>query len=74
MPITQVEANHEALEIARGEISGLAMEQAAFINGFERRQNPVLIDIVELTDSLWKSLGYSEYCCWSDRMAAMARC
>jgi len=47
MPTTPVDANHQALEIARGEISGLAVERAAFINDFERRQNPVLLDIVE---------------------------
>ena len=47
MPITHVEASHQALEIARGEIGGLAVERATLINDFERRQNPVLLDIVE---------------------------
>ena len=47
MPITQVEANHDALKVARGEIGGLAVERATLINDFERRQNPALLDIVE---------------------------
>ena len=47
MPITQVEANHDALKVARGEIGGLAVERATLINDFERRQNPALLDVVE---------------------------
>jgi hypothetical protein len=47
MPIRQVEANHDALNVARGEIGGLAVERATLINDFEGRQNPVLLDIVE---------------------------
>ena len=47
MPITPVDAKHHALEVARGEIGGLAVERAALINDFERRQNPALLDIVE---------------------------
>src|SRR6478672_8053777 len=47
MPIRQVEANHDALNVARGEIGGLAVERAALINDFEGRQNPALLDIVE---------------------------
>ncbi len=40
MPITPVDVKHHALEVARGEISGLAVERAAFIHDFERRQDP----------------------------------
>ena len=47
MPITPVDANHQAVEITLWEIGGLAVEQAALINDFERRQNPALLDIVE---------------------------
>ena len=47
MQITQVEANHDALKVAREEIGGLAVERATLINDFERRQNPALLDIVE---------------------------
>jgi hypothetical protein len=47
MPITPVDAKHHALEVARGEISGLAVERTALINDFERRQDPALLDIVE---------------------------
>ncbi len=36
MPTTPVDANHQALEVARGEIGGLAVERAALINDFER--------------------------------------
>lgn len=46
MPITPVAANHDAGEIACGEIGGLAIERAALINHFERRQNPALLGIV----------------------------
>ena len=45
VPITPVEANHHAGEVARGEIGGLAVERAALINNFERRQNPALLGI-----------------------------
>jgi hypothetical protein len=47
MPITPVEANHDAGEVACGEIGGLAVERARLINYFERRQKPVLLGIVE---------------------------
>jgi hypothetical protein len=47
MPITSVEANRQALEVARGEIGGLAVERAALINDFERRQDLALLDVVE---------------------------
>jgi hypothetical protein len=47
MPITAVDANHEAFEVARGEISSFAVKQAALINDVEPRQNPALFDIVE---------------------------
>jgi hypothetical protein len=45
VPITPVEANHDAGEVACGEIGGLAIERAALINHFERRQNPALLGI-----------------------------
>jgi len=47
MPITSVEANHKALEVARGEIGGLAVERAALIKDSERRQDLALLDVVE---------------------------
>ena len=47
MPITPVDANHQAVEITLWEIGGLAVERATLINDFERRQNPALLDIVE---------------------------
>jgi hypothetical protein len=53
MQITQVEANHDALKVARGEIGGLAVERATLINDFERRQNPALLDIVEFDGFIW---------------------
>jgi hypothetical protein len=54
MPITQVEASHDALKVARGEIGGLAVERATLINDFEGRQNPVLLDIVEFDGFIWE--------------------
>ena len=54
MPITPVKANRQALEIARGEIGGLAVERAAVINDFERRQNPLLLDVVEFDRFIWE--------------------
>src|SRR4029453_6516317 len=42
MPIRQVEANHDALNVARGEIGGLAVERATFINDFEGRHSSTL--------------------------------
>src|SRR6266436_4861315 len=54
MPITQVEANHDALKVARGEIGGLAVERAILINDFEGRQNPALLDIVEFDGFIWE--------------------
>ena len=53
MPITHVEANHNALKVARGEIGGLAVEAATLINDFEGRQNPALLDIVEFDGLIW---------------------
>src|SRR5580704_8864598 len=53
MPITPVEANHDAGKVACGEIGGLAIERAALINHFERRQNPALPDIVESDGFIW---------------------
>jgi len=54
IPITQVEANHDALKVARGEIGGLAVERATLINDFEGRQNPALLDIVEFDGFIWE--------------------
>ena len=54
IPITQVEASHDALKVARREIGGLAVERAALINDFEGRQNPALLDIVELDGFIWE--------------------
>ena len=54
MPIRQVEANHDALNVARGKIGGLAVERATLINDFEGRQNPALLDIVEFDGFIWK--------------------
>ena len=54
IPITQVEASHDALKVARGEIGGLAVERATLINDFEGRQNPALLDIVELDGFIWE--------------------
>ena len=55
MRSTPVDTNHQALEVARGEIGGLAVERAAFINHFELRQNSVLLDIVEFDGCIWES-------------------
>jgi hypothetical protein len=54
MPITAVEANHDALKVACGEIGGLAVERAAVINHFECRQNPALLGIIEFDGSIWQ--------------------
>jgi len=54
MPITPVDANHQAFDVARGEIGGLAVKRAAFINDFERRQNPALLDVVEFDGFIWE--------------------
>jgi hypothetical protein len=54
IPITLVEANHDALKVARGEILRLAVEQATLINDFEVRQNPALLDIVEFDRFIWE--------------------
>jgi len=37
MPITPVDANHGAGDVARREIGGFAVERAALVNDFERR-------------------------------------
>ena len=47
MPITPVEANYDAGKVPCAEIGSLAVERAALINHFERRQNPALLRIVE---------------------------
>src|SRR5215472_2361080 len=47
MRITPVEANHDSGKVPCGEIGRLAVERAALINHFERRQNPALLRIVE---------------------------
>ena len=44
------------LNVARGEIGGLAVERATLINDFEGRQNPVLLDIVEFDGFIWESI------------------
>ncbi len=54
MPITQVEAKHDALKVARGEIGRLAVEPATLVNDFEGRQNPALLDIVEFDGFIWE--------------------
>jgi hypothetical protein len=54
IPITQVEASHDALKVPRGEIGRLAVEQATLINDFEVRQNPALLDIVEFDTFIWE--------------------
>jgi len=54
MPITQVEANHNALKVARREIGGLAVEAATLVNDFEGRQNHALLDIVEFDGFIWE--------------------
>jgi len=54
MPITQVEANHDTLKVARGEIGGLAVDRATLVNDFEGRQNPALLDIVEFDGFIWE--------------------
>ena len=54
MPIRQVEASHDALKLARGEIGGLSVERATLINDFERRQNPALLDIVQFDGFIWE--------------------
>ena len=54
LPITPVEANHDALKVARGEIGRLAVEQATLISDFEVRQNPALLDIVEFDTFIWE--------------------
>lgn len=48
MPITPMDAKHHALEVARGEISGLAVERAALIHDFERRQDPAALDLAKV--------------------------
>jgi hypothetical protein len=53
IPITPVDAKHHALDVARGDISGLAVERAALIHDFERRQDPPLLDIVEFDRFIW---------------------
>ncbi len=47
MPTTPVNATHEAVDVARGKIGGLAVKRAALINDFERGQNPALRDTFE---------------------------
>jgi len=54
IPLRQVEANDDALKVAREEIGRLAVEQATLINDFEVRQNPALLDIVEFDGFIWE--------------------
>jgi hypothetical protein len=54
MPITPVDTNHQALDVARGEIGGFAVQRTALINGSERRQEPVLLDVVEFDRFIWE--------------------
>ena len=51
---TPVDASHYALEVTRGEIGGLAVERAALIHDFERRQDPTLLDTVEFDGFKWE--------------------
>ena len=53
MRSTPVDASHQAVEVTRGEIGGLAVEAATLINDFEGRQNPALLDIVEFDGFIW---------------------
>jgi hypothetical protein len=48
MPITLVQANYDAGEVACREIGALAVEGAALINDSEHGQNPTLLGIVEV--------------------------
>ena len=54
MRSTPVDTDHQALEVPRGEIGRLAVEQATLINDFEVRQNPALLDIVEFDTFIWE--------------------
>jgi hypothetical protein len=54
MPIMPMQSNHDALKVAYGEIGGLAVERAAFISHFERRQNSALPGIIEFDGSIWQ--------------------
>jgi len=54
MPITRVNANHQALEVTRGEIGGLSVKRAALINDFELGQNPALRDTFEFERFIWE--------------------
>jgi hypothetical protein len=54
MSITPVEANHDTLKVAVGEILGFVVEWATLINDFEARQNPALIDMVEFDGFIWE--------------------
>jgi hypothetical protein len=47
MPITTVDPSHDAGEVACRKIRGLAIERAASVNHFKRRQNPALLSTVE---------------------------
>jgi hypothetical protein len=47
MPIAPVAANHDARDVACWKIDALAVERAAVINHFERRQNSALLGIIE---------------------------
>jgi hypothetical protein len=54
MPITRVDANHQAVEIAGGKIGGFSVERAALINDFELGQNPALRDTFEFERFIWE--------------------
>jgi hypothetical protein len=47
MPVTSVEANHDAREIACWEVGDLTVERAPLVDNFERRQNATLPGVVE---------------------------
>jgi hypothetical protein len=54
MPITRVDANHQAVEIAGGKIGGFSVERAALINDFELGQNAALRDTFEFERFIWE--------------------
>jgi hypothetical protein len=54
MPITRVDANHQAVEVAGAKIGGFSVERAALINDFELGQNPALRDTFEFERFIWE--------------------
>src|SRR4029077_13889917 len=59
-------------EVARGEISGLAVQRAAFIHDFERRQDPALLDIVEFDRFIWELDWNRRHCLPSNSLVKCA--